>query len=171
MRRRRNAARRNLNRIQVTIHISTSAISSRMPKTTGWLVASQTAPITRPSSTRLMATLEKGSGEVLMAARVLVLAAWLLAASVPPSSAATTAMVALSAPNTLAARAAPAGTRTTLLTMSHSESRPGILSAKNSTNSSAPLAASTAGCCSTCRPSGSGSQPTSPMEPTRKTTA
>jgi hypothetical protein len=130
VRSRSNAARRNLNSTQVTIHMSTTVMASRMPKTTGWCVASQRAAMTRPSSNRLASTLDKGSGEVLMAARVVVLAAWLLAASVPPMSAATRASVVLSAPKTPAASAAPAGIRITLLTRSHSESSPGILSAK-----------------------------------------
>ena len=46
-------------------------------------------PMTAPSSARLMATLVKGSGDVLMAARVVALVAWAVAASVPPMSAAT----------------------------------------------------------------------------------
>jgi hypothetical protein len=61
----------------------------------------------------------KGSGEVLMAARLVALAAKLVAASVPPSSAATSAPRPLSAPKTAAASAAPAGMRITPCTTSH----------------------------------------------------
>ena len=49
--------------------------------------------------------------------------------------------------------------RITLLTVSHRLSIHGILSAKNSTSSMKPLAAMTAGCISSLRPSGSGIQP------------
>ena len=128
------------------------------------------APTTRPSSSRLRPTLVKGSGEALAAARVLVLAAWLVAARVPPSSAAARPMVALSAPSAPAASAAPAGTRSTLLTRSQIESTQGILSAKNSMKSMKPAAPSSMGCCSTCRPGGSGSQPSQPARPVRNTT-
>ena len=51
-----------------------------------------------PASDKAM--LEKGSGEVLAAARVVALAVCAVAASVPPSSAATAAQVAWSPPNT-----------------------------------------------------------------------
>ena len=49
--------------------------------------------------------LENGSGEVLAATRVVALAQWLVAAGVPPSSAAVVVMVALSAPMAAAASA------------------------------------------------------------------
>ena len=79
-------------------------------------------------------------------------------------------MVALSAPKTPAASAAPAGMRSTLWNMSHSESTPGILSAKNSVNSRPPLAISMTGCSSTCRPPGRSIQPRAPSAPTTNTT-
>ena len=94
-----------------------------------------------------------------MAARVVVLAACDEAASVPPSSAAMTVVVALSAPRAAAASAAPAGMRMTLCMRSHNESTPGILSAKNSTDSITPLAISMAGCCNTASPGGNATQP------------
>jgi hypothetical protein len=81
------------------------------------------------------------------------------------------AAVAPSAPSAAAARAAPAGMRITLCIRSQSESTPGILSAKNSTHSSTPLAISRAGCCKTARPGGSAIQPACPAAPTRNTTA
>ena len=56
------------------------------------------APTRRRAATAPM--FENGSGEVLTAARVVALATWLVAASVPPSSAATAVQVAWSAPNT-----------------------------------------------------------------------
>src|SRR5690606_38376318 len=82
---RRHTARRNLNKAQMVIHMSTTTSASNTANSMGCCVASHKAATTTPSSTRLMPMLEKGSGEVLMAARVLVLAAWLVAASVPPS--------------------------------------------------------------------------------------
>ena len=118
-----------------------------------------------PASDRPM--FENGSGEVLTAARVVAFAAWLVAASVPPSSAAATAQVDGSAPNTPAASAAPAGMRSTVCTRSQSVSTPGILSAKNSTNSMKPLAASSSGWASTARPCGSSTIPSAPAAPTR----
>jgi len=73
--------------------------------------------------------------------------------------AATSAIAPWSTPNTLAASAAPAGMRIAVWTTSQSESSPGILSAKNSTNTMKPLAAITTGCASSCSPPGSGTQP------------
>ena len=106
--------------------------------------------------------LEKGSGEVLTAARAVALAACDVAASVPPASAAIRLQVALSpvqAPRAPAASAAPAGIRMKVCTVSHSESTTGILSATNSTSNIRKLAPSTSGFCSICRPAGSGTQP------------
>ena len=68
-------------------------------------------------------------------------------------------MAWLSAPKAPAASAAPAGMRITVWTVSHTESTNGILSAKNSTKHMKPLAASTAGCCSTFKPCGRSIQP------------
>ena len=102
---------------------------------------------------------ENGSGEVFTAARVVALATWLVAASVPPISAAAIAQLAWSAPNTEAASAAPAGMRTTVWITSQTLSTPGILSAKNSTNSISPLAPSITGDCSSFRPEGRSTQP------------
>ena len=66
--------------------------------------------------------LENGSGEVLTAARVVILAAWLVAARLPPSSAAIQPIAWLSAPSAPAASAAPAGMRITVCTASQTES-------------------------------------------------
>ncbi|MNW11136.1 hypothetical protein D3C71_2085110 [compost metagenome] len=63
-------------------------------------MASHTTATTRPSSKNDSPQLEKGSGEVFTAARVVIFVASAVAESDPPSSPATTAMVALSAPNT-----------------------------------------------------------------------
>ena len=56
-------------------------------------------------------------------------------------------------------------------TASQALSSQGTLSAKNSTSSMKPLTISTSGCCSTARPGGSGIQPSTPIMPTRNTTA
>ena len=112
----------------------------------------------------------KGSGEVLIAARLVALATWLVAANVPPINPANKPIAALSAPNTPAAKAAPAGIRITVCTTSHNESRPGTLSAKNSTATMKPLPASTTGCASKRKPSGSSTQPRYPAMPVNSTT-
>ena len=129
------------------------------------------APTTNPSSSKLTAMFENGSGELFTATRVVALVANEVAASDPPNRAATVPIVALSAPNTPAARAAPAGTRMTECTTSQSESIPGILSAKNSTKSMKPLPANIAGCCNRSNPLGKGIQPITPASPVMKTTA
>ena len=126
---------------------------------------------TRPSPSSDRPMFENGSGEVLTAARVLALAAWLVAASVPPSSAAATDQLPWSAPNTDAASAAPAGMRTSVCSKSHSVSMPGILSAKNSITSIRPLAPSSSGLCSNCSPRGRSTQPIAPASPVKKSTA
>jgi hypothetical protein len=66
--------------------------------------------------------LENGSGEVLTAARAVILVAWLVAARLPPTSAAIQPMAALSAPSVPAASAAPAGMRMKVCTASQTES-------------------------------------------------
>ena len=87
--------------------------------------------------------MENGSGEVLIAILAPALVKWLLAASVPPTIAAARVHAGGESPNTLAASAAPAGIRTSVCARSHSVSTPGILSAKNSTNSMKPEAVRT----------------------------
>src|SRR3990167_6413820 len=56
-------------------------------------------------------------------------------------------------------------------TASQALSTQGTLSAKNSTVSMKPLTISTSGCCSIARPGGMGTQPSTPIMPTRNTTA
>ena len=70
---------------------------------------------------------ENGSGEVLAEARIVSLVAWLVAASVPPISAAAVTQLAWSTPNTAAASAAPAGMRTKAWSASQTVSRTGNL--------------------------------------------
>ena len=82
---RANAPRKKRISSHVTIHIASTTTTSSTPNTSGCVAASQTAPTDAPSSTRLAPMFENGSGEVLIAARVVVFAAWLVAASVPPS--------------------------------------------------------------------------------------
>jgi hypothetical protein len=112
----------------------------------------------------------KGSGEVLMAARLVALAAKLVAASVPPSRAATSAPRPLSAPNTAAAKRR-AG-RDADHAMHHVPQRiqAGDLVGKNSMNTIKPLTPSTTGCASSCSPAGSGTQPIKPARPVSSTT-
>jgi hypothetical protein len=74
-------------------------------------------------------------------------------------------------PNTEAASAAPAGMRIRVWIASQTVSRPGILSAKNSTNSIVPLAPSSHGLSSSFRPPGRSTQPSQPARPVRNTTA
>src|SRR5207248_9919001 len=111
------------------------------------------------SSANDAAQLENGSGDVLMTARPPAFAKWLPAASVPPKIAAAIIVADDESPNTLAASAAPAGMRTSVWTRSHSESTPGILSAKNSTKHMKPDAANTYGCESICNPPGRSTHP------------
>ena len=105
--------------------------------------ASHSSVPTARSSPNDAAQFEKGSGDVLITARLPALAKWLPAASEPPRIAAASVAAADESPNTLAASAAPAGMRMNVWTMSHTVSTPGILSAKNSTQNMNPDAAST----------------------------
>jgi hypothetical protein len=68
----------------------------------------------------------------LAAARVLVFVRWLLAATVPPRSAAIAFMPGDASPNVVTAMTAPPTGRIAVWMASHSESKYGILSAKNS---------------------------------------
>ena len=72
--------------------ISASASASTPKNAHGCAKASHSAAgtVASPSSDRPM--FENGSGDVLTAARVVAFAKWLVAASVPPSSAATLAV-------------------------------------------------------------------------------
>ena len=84
------------------------------------------------SSPNDAAQFESGSGDVLIATRLPDLVKWLPAASVPPSIAEVSVHAGGESPKTPAARAAPAGMRSNVCTRSHTESKPGTLSAKNS---------------------------------------
>ena len=94
-----------------------------------------------------MPQLVNGSGEVLMTARVPALAAWVPAAIMPPPRSAATvcnsSFMKSSPPTAPAAMRAPAGMRMKVWIRSQMESRPGILSAKNSMKYSSAAAAST----------------------------
>ena len=116
---------------------------------------------------------ENGSGEVFTAARVVAFAACAVAASVPPSSAASKCPGRLIAAEH-AGRAAPRrpGCGSPCAPASHSESTHGTLSARNSTTSmsaAGPTAAS--GCCSRCRPGAARPSPKWPARPVRNTAA
>ena len=165
-----NSCRKKRQQTRISQTLSTRTTASTATKINGCATAAHRPSGTRPSSIRDAPTLLNGSGDVLMAARVVALAVKLVAASVPPRSAATKAMAPLSALKTLAASAAPAGIRMTLCTTSHSESSPGILSAKNSINTMKPLAPSTTGLANKCKPCGRLTQPINPANPVSKTT-
>src|SRR6185295_18857169 len=126
---------------------------------------------TAPSPSSDSAMFENGSGDAFADARVVSLAAWLVAASVPPISAAAVTQLAWSPPNTAAASAAPAGMRTNVWIASQTLSRPGFLSTKNSSRSISPLAPRTIGVARMWRSPGSWTQPSRPARPVRKTTA
>ena len=156
---------------QTTTIETTTTAASTTSATTGCAHESQSITGTAPSPRSERAMFENGSGEVLAEARVVSLAAWLVAASVPPISAAAVTQLAWSPPNTAPASAAPAGMRTKVWTASQRLSRPGILSTKNSMNSIRPLAPRTIGFASTCRSPGRLIQPSQPARPVMKTTA
>src|SRR5882724_9978920 len=80
--------RRNFASIQVTTIITISATESTPKNTYGWAHDSHRLTGTTPSPSRDIAMFENGSGEAFSAARVVDFATWLVAASVPPSSAA-----------------------------------------------------------------------------------
>ena len=126
--------------------LSATSTATTASAATGCANASHSSVPTASSSPKDAVQFENGSGDVLMTARLPALARWLPAASVPPRIAAASIDADDESPNTPAASAAPAGMRTKVCTMSHSESTPGILSAKNSTKHMKPDAASTNGC-------------------------
>ena len=160
--------RHSTNRITTETTVTTASTTRAI---TGCDHESQSIAGTAPSPTSDRARLENGSGEVLAEARVVSLAAWLVAASVPPISAAAVTQLAGSPPKTAPARAAPAGILTKVWTASQTLSRPGILSTKNSRKSIRPAAPMTTGCASTWRSPGSVTQPSQPARPVRNTTA
>src|SRR5688572_19970611 len=136
-------ARTNRHTIRITHTMTTISSASTISAATGCSHASHSTTPTARSSPNDAAQFENGSGDVLIAIRLPVLARWLPVASVPPRIAAASVHAAGASPNTLAASAAPAGMRTNVWTKSHIESIPGILSAKNSIANIAPDAAST----------------------------
>ena len=113
-------------------------------------------------------------GDVFASARVLLFVRCAPAASDPPRIAATSEPTAppcaSSAPTADAASSAPAGTRMNVCTVSQMLSTHGILSAKNSTMTMKPDAASTSGCDSRCSPSGIATQPARSTMPTMNST-
>src|SRR5439155_27364108 len=151
--------------------ITTVSTATTINAATGCENASHRTVPTASSTPSEAAQLENGSGDVLMTARPPAFTKWLPAASVPPNIAAAIIVADDESPNTLAASAAPAGMRTNVCTRSHSESTPGILSAKNSTKHMKPDAASTYGCASTLSPPGKSTQPRKPAPPTMNNTA
>jgi hypothetical protein len=134
--------------------ISAMIASTTTPAASGWTTASHNRPPTARSSVSDAVQFENGSGDVLITARLPAFVKWLPAASVPPRIAAVSIIADDESPNTPAASAAPAGMRMSVCTTSHSESTPGILSAKNSTKHMKPDAASTSGCASIASPDG-----------------
>src|SRR6267142_2225189 len=85
------------------------------------------------SSPKLRIQLLNGSGLVLAAARVPALVRCVVIATDPPRSAAIVVIVGDASPSAVTATSAPPIGRTTVCTMSQSESSHGILSATNST--------------------------------------
>ena len=139
--------------------ISKTMRASTISAAIGCANASHSTVPTARSSPSDADQFENGSGDVLINARLPAFAKWLPAASDPPTMAAASVAAALESPNTLAASAAPAGMRMNVCTKSHTESTPGILSAKNSTQNMNPDAMSTHGCASVARPPGRSTQP------------
>ena len=90
---RRISRRRNFASIHVTTIITTSAIESAPKNTYGCAHESHKLAGTTLSPSRDIAMFENGSGEAFSAARVVAFATWLVAASVPPSSAAAIAQL------------------------------------------------------------------------------
>ena len=148
----RQSPRRNLASSQIGATITPASAPARR-RAAGCAHDSQSAPGTRPSPSSDRAMLENGSGEVLTAARVVAFATWLVAASVPPSSAATVAQVrVVGAEHRRRERRAGRDAHDGVERVPDACRAPGILSTKNSTNEHQPLAPSSSGCCSTCRP-------------------
>ena len=135
-----------------------------MPNATGCFVASHTTATTRPSSSKRQARCWKRFGRGVDGSARGGLGRPATWQPVAPQQTRNHGHGARCRRRTRPQpAAAPAGTRITVLT--HVPERcpvQGILSAKNSTNSMKPLTASTSGCCNTCSPAGSGSQPPAP---------
>ena len=100
---------------------------------TGKVRVSTPKPMTKPSSAKLKAQFETGSGLVFTAARVPAFVRCAPAATDPPSSAISPSVIGVASPNDVTARKAPPSGRITVWTTSQAESTQGILSAKNST--------------------------------------
>ena len=145
--------------------------ASTTKSATGCASARYSSVPTNKSSPNDAAQFDIGSGEVLIARRAPALVKWLPAASVPPRIAEASMHAGGESPKTLAARTAPAGMRIKVCTTSHTESKPGILSAKNSAATMNPEAQRTSGCDSTRRCSGISNHPAKPTAPTTNRTA
>ena len=145
------------------LKVTTSASASQ-----GWVNASASPPTTAASSVMEAVQLLTGSGEVLSSAREPALMKWLVRATPAPVA----SMPVPSSPSgdiAAAARNAPTGIRSTVCNRSHTESTPGILSAKNSAAASTPEVPSTHADCVACSASGRSSQPSIPASPTPNT--
>src|SRR6202051_3202965 len=109
----------------------------------GCRVANQVRNTANPSSPKLSAKLENGSGEAVTAARTAVLPPWAAKAMAPPAAAAANCSQGDRAAVGGEARSAATGMRIKVCSAFQIRSKAGILSAKNSMAKSAPLAAIT----------------------------
>ena len=140
-------------------------------KSQGWWSAVHRPPPTAASSVTEAAQFETGSGEVLITTRVPALVAWVAALSPPPTRPAANWAAGPTSPTAAAARTAPAGIRTKVLSASQAVSTPGVLSAKNSTTYMKPAAVSTRGLVSAWSSAGSCTLPVAPRSPRTNTAA
>ncbi len=153
----RRAALRKRHSSQVTTHISTTATTSTAGEHGGLASASQTAPTAAVSSARLAPRLLKGSGAGVDERR-----AWWSwrpgwwRPACRPSALRPGPWWRWSAPNTLAAKAAPAGTRSTLCSRSQTANPPpGSCRQRTPRTAARRWRTAGPGCASTCRLPGS----------------
>src|SRR5690606_24687308 len=125
-------------------------------------------PTTATSSPAEAIQLLSGSGDVLITARDPALSTWLPRATAAPVNMAPVPR-SPSGDRVAAARKAPAGTRASVLSRSHAESTPGILSAKNSIAARGPHTPITQGEAVGSSACGRSSQPRYPAMPTPNT--
>src|SRR5215510_8653341 len=113
--------------------ITINPMTTTMAAIVGCARARNATAATKPSSDRLSAQFESGSGLALTATRVPAFAKWLLDASAAPMNAAAVCAAGLALAAEVTAMNAPPAGRMMVCTRSQTESTHGILSAKNST--------------------------------------
>src|SRR5216684_5986541 len=167
----RKSARRERNTQRASNTMISRSTATIAAAEYGCRVANQVRKIASPSSPRLKAALENGSGDAVTAVRAAVLPPWAAKAMAPPANVTRSCSQGESVAVARYASNAATGTRMKVCSAFQIRSKAGILSAKNSIANSAPLAPITHHLASTSNAGGSANTPKCASSPSVATVA